>query len=487
MRKEAAAVALAVLSILTAGCAENAFEPRENVPPETGLAITGDSLSATIYEVNLKWWGSDTDGEVAGFEYKWTAPPGAETYDLETGWTYTAFVKKTFLLPVPDSLSSYRFDVRSVDDRGLADPSPAWQEYPFYNNRPATKIRFRELLPDSAWPVLAFGWESTDPEGDSTIARHLVWVKGREGVPVEIPGDADTVLLLPADIDTFGAVTFYMQAVDEAHSASIPDSFDVFLHRIRGRVLLVDDFPIEPTSVVNPDAFYRNALNTRLGSDAYTLLDLRRIPFDTGLRFAGFLTAFDHVVWYTGNRQRSTLQDEQRFTQMTRADSGLGVFLERGGSLFMESLNAVGTFGGLLPGFPSKYMGFDQLYVNRATGGTNFEFLPAVPPVPRPCEVPFRAVEGTGLPDLFLRCPIQYPGLDSPLDTTAGFVAERLYRVPAGTFKNQPWDFYPAVRHDLPGPGGKAVLCTFPFSLYYGDPGNNDEAFGAFLDWLGCP
>jgi hypothetical protein len=73
------------------------------------------------------------------------------------------------------------------------------------------------------------------------------------------------------------------------------------------------------------------------------------------------------------------------------------------------------------------------------------------------------------------------------VDTTAGFVAERIYRVPAGTFKEQPGDFYPLTRYDLPDPAGKAILCTFPFSLYYGDPGNNDEVFEAFLDWFEIP
>jgi hypothetical protein len=487
MKTALAFLAAACLALLAASCADNLFEPRGNLPPETGLAITGDSLATTLYKVHLKWWGSDTDGEVAGFQYKWTGPPGSETYELETEWTYTSFTKNTFLLPVPDSLSSYLFEVRAVDDQGLVDPTPAAQEYPFYNNRPTVTIRFREVLPDSAWPVLPFGWESTDPEGDSTIARHLIWVKGREGTPKEVPGDADTVLLLPADIDTFGAVTVCIQAVDEAHGASAADSFDIYFHKIQGSILLVDDFDPGATPIVNPDAFYRGLLTARVGEESYTVLDLKTRAFDSNLRFAGFLTAFDHVVWYTGTRQRSVLADPARFTQMTLADSGLGAFLMRGGNLFMESLNAVGTYGGLTPGFPARYMGFEELSINPVTGGTNFEFLPAVPPVPRPCEVPFLAVPGTGLPDLYLRCPIQYPGIDSPIDTAASFAAERLYRVPMGTFKNQPGEFTPAIRYDLPSPGGRVILCTFPFSMYYGDPGNNDEAFAAFLDWFGVP
>lgn len=469
------------------GCGENVFEPRDNLPPETGLALTGDTLATTIYKVELKWWGSDADGEVSGYDYRWIVPAGANAYDLDTAWTYTAFVRKSFVLPVPDSLSSYRFEVRSRDNEGLVDPSPAAQVYPFFNNRPTVRIRFREILPDSAWPVIGLGWDATDAEGDTTIARHLIWVKGREAAPIEYAGPVDSVLLLPADIDTFGNVRFYLQSVDEAFGASDPDSFDIFLYRVKGTLLLVDDFAPAPTPRVDPDAFYRGGLNGRLGPDAFTVLDLALTPFDSNLRFAGFLTAFDRVVWYTGTRQRSTLTDPARFDQMALADSGLGRHLERGGGLFLESLNGVGTFSGLGADFYRDYFGFDTLYVNATSATTNFEFLPAVPPVPRPCEVPFLAAAGSGLPDLFLQCPLQYVGIDSPVDTTAGFHAERLYRVPAGTFKNQPWDFYPAVRYELSDGGGRSVLCTFPLSLYYGDPGNNDEAFSAFLDWLGVP
>lgn len=482
-----ALVALPVLAFLVASCGENSFEPRDNQAPETGLAATGESLHTTLYTVTLKWWGSDPDGEVHGFEYRWIVPPGALSFDLDTVWTYTGFTKGDFLLPVPDSTEAFRFEVRAKDNQGLVDPTPASQVYPFYNNRPTVYIRYPELLPDSTWPVIAFGWEAADRDGDSTIARHLIWVGGKEASPVEVPGELDTVLLLPADLDTFGAVTVYLQTVDNGYSASDPDSFHVKLIRLYGKTLLVDDYPPPEIPLINN--FYRDVLNARLGTEGYTILNLYRTRFDTDIRFAGLLTAFDDIVWFTGHRQKSVPEDEQSFEQMTLAEKGLSAFLDRGGDMFISSLNAVGTLSGLSGAFHREYFGFDTLYT-RKNGDfvtTSFVFrTEGDPRPPYPWEVPFFATTEGGLPDLELRDFFQYVGIDAPLDTVPTFRAERLYRVPAGTFTSQTADFYPSILYDIPSPGGMTVLCTFPFGMYDG-AGTNDDALNLILDRFGVP
>jgi len=477
---------LVLVLLLGGGCGDNVFEPNENRPPETGLAITGQDLSTSLYKVMLKWWGSDPDGEVNGFHYRWTAEPGTEVFDLDTVWTYTAFASKEFLLPVPDTTAAFLFEVRAMDNLGLVDPTPASQTYPFYNNPPAVEIRFPELLPDSTWPVIALGWDAFDPDGDTTISRHLIWVKGREASPTEIDAEKDSVLLYPADLDTFGSVTIMLQTIDEGYAASPPDSFDVFLYPIKGDILLVDDYPLSNSPVVNVDGFYRTVLTDRVGEEGYTILNLNKTPFDTDVLFTAFLTAFDHVLWYTGNRQRSAIGDEQRFTQMSLADSGLAVHLDRGGNLFMASLNAIGNYGAISSLIYQEYFGLDTVYSNPVTASSNFEFIPIEEGGTRVCEIPLRAVEGTGLPDLTLRCPIRYLGVDAVVDTTDAFRAERLYYFPPGVFRSQPpVDFTLATRFDLPDPAGKVVLCTFPFSLYYAGE-NNDDVLNDWLDWFGA-
>ncbi len=506
-------LAAGLVLLAVAGCGDNEFLPVSNEPPETGLAVTGD-VDTTFYTVNMRWWGSDPDGEVSGYEYRWSTSAGAEVFDLDTAWTFTGFTAKSFHVPVTDSSAVYTFRIRAVDDQGAVDPTPAEQEYPFYNHPPFGEIRFKELLPDSSWPVIAFGWNSSDPDGDSTIAANLVWVGGREDRPIELPGDADSIILKPAQLDTSGDVTIYFQTVDQGYAAGPLDSFDIYLYEVKGSILLVDDYDKTPSHIVNPDAFYRDFLNDRVGEDGYTVLDLDKRPFDTDVRFEAFLSQFDDVIWYSGIRQRSRIEDPDEFGQMSLVDSVMGLYLQRdGGHFFLSSLNGIGTFGGFGEERLQQVLGVPKLFRDIVSGSTSFEFIEDA------CHTgTLFAMEGTGLPDLELQCPITFPGIDSP-DTTSGLDVELLYRLPAGVMKHQyvihenadtvlvdsffvgdslvaldtlvavddtvGVGFYPAFRKEFSG-GGKAIVCCFPFSLYYG-AGNNDEVLGQFLDWFDSP
>lgn len=517
--------------VLGMGCGDNDFQPVGNEPPETGLAITG-AIDTTFYTINMKWWGSDPDGEVSGFHYRWIAPTGAEVFDLDTVWTFTGFTTKKFNMPVPDSSAAYTFQVRAVDDQGAVDESPAEQTYPFYNNPPFGEIRFKELLPDSSWPVIAFGWNSYDPDGDSTIAANIVWIGGQEDRVHELPGDVDTITLTPAELDSSGDVTIFFQTIDQGYAAGPIDSFNIHLFEVKGSVLLVDDYNKLSVGVVDADGFYEDLLTERYGEDGFTILDLARRPFDTDVRFEAFLSVFDEVIWYSGHRQRARLQDADRFDQMTLVDSVMSLYIrEEGGHLFLSSLNAVGTFGGFGPrGSSSRHvflqdvLGIQRLYINRESGGTNHFFRQAEGSDPLySCTGTMIGMEGTGLPDLELACGdmgaaprLTYDGIDSP-DTTGWIDAELLYRLPAGVLKNQQLiiedgdtelvdsffigdsliatdtliavddtvgvSFYPAFRREFPS-GGKVVCFTFPFYWYSGAD-NNDDVFTTMLDWFG--
>jgi len=94
-----------------------------NIPPETLLAdncaATHDTLSPTP---RFEWSSVDFDGEIAGYEYRVAspddAPPGPRTWIAlppdSTGVT---------LAPLDDG--PHEFEVRAIDDEGLADPTQA--------------------------------------------------------------------------------------------------------------------------------------------------------------------------------------------------------------------------------------------------------------------------------------------------------------------------------------------------------------------------
>ncbi len=491
---------------LIVSCSDNSFDPVGNQPPETGLvfqAAVQDTLSPVFYSVNMKWWGSDPDGEIIGFEYKWTPVTDHETFDFDTSWVYTAFTTKLFNVPVPDSSASYSFAVRAIDNEELRDPTPAMEFYPFVNRPPTGRIRFRELLPDSTWPVIAFGWDAFDPDGDSTLASHEVWVKGQEDRITYLPADVDTILIKPASLDTFGDVTIYFQTVDQGFARGARDSFNVHLYETPGDILLVDGYDLASIGLVNSDGFYKDALNERVGPEGYTYLDLAKRPFDTDVRFEAFLEAFHTVIWYTGVKQRSVQSDQANFSQMTLADSVMGEYLKKGGNLFLSSLNGAGTFAGFSPTFSRQNLGIPSFYRNRTTASTSFEFDPTRG---QPCLIADLTAQEPEYVDLSLRCPIQFPGIDSPDTTNPELAAELIYRMPGGVFKGQflisrdttivgdtisvaidtiPMGFYPGTRYDIPD-GGKTIFFSLPYSLYSGT-GDNSENLQTLLDWLGTP
>ena len=53
------------------GCEEDAGTLPGNFPPATYLSVIGADLDTTDYRKILHWWGSDRDGEVAGYMIRW--------------------------------------------------------------------------------------------------------------------------------------------------------------------------------------------------------------------------------------------------------------------------------------------------------------------------------------------------------------------------------------------------------------------------------
>ena len=70
---------LALLGVLWLGSCDDSIAPvppkEGNQPPETFLVVESDSLAPQLYRVRLSWLGSDTDGHVVRFRWRWTCPP----------------------------------------------------------------------------------------------------------------------------------------------------------------------------------------------------------------------------------------------------------------------------------------------------------------------------------------------------------------------------------------------------------------------------
>jgi hypothetical protein len=218
-RHAAAVVACLVLgaALVLTGCGEKdpgGVDP--NTPPETALSFAPDEGDTVVYRVRLNWFGWDPDGEVTHFLARWDS--------LE--WFATVATESVFLVETqrdgPDSLHDYRahtFEVKSVDDDGAEDPTPASVTFTAMNTHPDT-----EILSGPSGIVGAFAefqWTGSDVDGEVIGYGHRL--SKRDGhdwivVAAEDSLDADETVALFGPFD-YGQYRFEVWAVDDRGAA----------------------------------------------------------------------------------------------------------------------------------------------------------------------------------------------------------------------------------------------------------------------------
>ncbi len=173
--------------------------PSENKAPDTGLFLYPDSvISSQPSKINVHWWGDDPDGIITGFYFTWDGK----------NWTFTKSNDSLFALQIGAKDTNYTFMVSSVDDGGngvydsdiiqnginfgpepfidlnnnnqhdagetfydigLIDPTPAAFNFPIKNSSPTIFWNDLSVLPDTSFPVMSFGWEAEDIDGNESI------------------------------------------------------------------------------------------------------------------------------------------------------------------------------------------------------------------------------------------------------------------------------------------------------------------------------
>ena len=382
-RRAAAAIAALCLG-LAWGC-DDSIEPEppkeSNLPPETFLAFQGDSLNAQFYKVELSWLGSDADGHVARYQRRFVCVgTGDCPLDLSLStWTDTTATTQVFALPVPASVASYRFEVRAVDDEGLADPTPAMQEYEFFNSAPVAGFEGR--LPTTTLPAVTFYLTAADPDttpeaDDGDFEMHLdrwrVWLDGSESSAKSVPYDSGSVTLRLEDFDDRldRQRTVFVQAVDdgEATSPTISHTWTVESAPDSG-ILLVDDCRTGVNLEITSDRSYRNVLGRR-APQRLRVLDIEQyVPLPTQGDLDATLALFQRVVWYTDADVASS-----GALELAR-ESLLDLLRDRAGRMLLVSGVAFGTngaFGEAEPEFRGLF-GIDSLFT-APNGTTNFPY-----------------------------------------------------------------------------------------------------------------
>lgn len=474
--------ALALLVAAISACTSDPGQPGGNENPETGLVFVGD-LDTTLYIQEVRWWGSDPDGEVTGFEYRWS--PAAPVAGFDTNWVFTTDVRDTFALPTPDGHSEYTFFVRALDDRGGVDPSPASQSYPFRNAAPSCSLSNTFALQDTLFPSITLQWIARDPDGNGTLDRFLIWHDANPMNPLVVEDErVREAALGPSFFTKGGDRTVYIQAVDTGQRGSPPDSLVANFLEADARVLLVDDMLRNDGRGESPppgsgfarytDFFFATNLDTfyRQGrKEDYAVLDLESYPIRSGAQARGLLDAYDTIVWY------DQITDSTGSASLVLTQPLLADWVAAGGRIMLISTYAIGTNihrsnpvmpdtvpEALFPNFDPRFrrltVGVDSILWNAQTLSARYELVGG---------------KSLGLLNIRLDAGFINPSFDI-FTTTAGTVP--IYTIPAGSritsIDTLAVDGRAASYRDTGA--GRFVYIGFPYSRMEGLPDVNLHA-----------
>jgi len=288
----------------------------------------------TTSRQELHWWGEDPDGDVTGYKYRW---------NTDSSWTETNDESAIFFVPIKKEFDVFQFEVKSVDNMGNIDQSPAKLVLPIYNSPP--HINFRHLsnplsidLPEPknihyTFPTRTFIWDVTDLDGIETIISIYYALDDTcETCWYQLDAAAHSSVTLNAL--TSGEHTFYVKAQDIAGKFSsviqFPDETDENTPNLwvvkepNGSFLIVDDYSQDsPNNALN---WYMGVMDS-LEIDGYSYWEVgEKLPYSIG-DITATLSFFDHVIWYAGYTGNYTYPE---------AEIGIQSFIERGGNFFLN-------------------------------------------------------------------------------------------------------------------------------------------------------
>ncbi len=333
----------------------------ENNPPNTFLTVEqinreGDFRLSS--QINISWWGTDSDGYIVGYEY-------AINDTSENAWSFTTRTDSTFILPIEEgeSQDDVLFKIRAIDDDGAVDTDGAELIFPIVNSAPSVSLNLTELPADTMYAIASFGWAIDDPDGLSNIDRTEIIINNKQGewVEIPIPTDENQIFIsLEVDNSTTGikdanvyqgrsyqrlidvnisgiAVdalnTFYVRTVDNAGAVSSIDSTSWYVKQQTSNTLFFNDFR-GSNSDQEQSAHLDLLAQLNITPDVWVIndgeLSLGVVPFSTAFpavkdpTLTNTLKNWDHIYWISNDLRRNISSGQEILTD----------FFDEGGTLY---------------------------------------------------------------------------------------------------------------------------------------------------------
>jgi hypothetical protein len=368
MRPRGILAALIVLALALgglAGCSKK-LRPIRNLPPETYVFVQGP-VDVVNHRVHLYWYGTDPDGSVVAFAFRWVYPPPASqnpAWTTLTGDDGPLRTDSMFTVITGDSGQvTPRFEIYAIDNEGAADPTPAVE--PFLLSNTAPQVVFTDALgaTDSTYASATVSWQTIDPDGGGPGLHYRIWLDGNEAAYDSTSEQTFTVpsaRFLQDGTYRSGPRTLYVQAVDDGGRRGEPSLMTWYvrapaavLENNQGRLLVIDDLPTGGNNDLF-DAFYKSVFSL-LPSGTYDVLRTQFNPdiFRSGRDLAQTFRQFKAVLWYRG--------DVLTISPLLRAyQDSIGAYVDAGGNLYLDGLyliEGLHTPGALREDFVSRHLG----------------------------------------------------------------------------------------------------------------------------------
>ncbi len=348
-----------------------------NQLPTTHLAVLGDSLRVTNYHTILSWWGSDVDGRIVGYAYRWSDPwTPADDDSLwweNPSWTFTTATVDTFDVPVGGSFAERTFEVRAIDNDLAADPIGRSQTFGLTNAVPRvtwSDITRHPTHLKPSLPAVSFAFTPEDFDGRETVAFAEMWL---DTIPGEDPA-LSRVIVAPDTVGAFfpehfqgryGERTVYLQLFDKAAAGSDTISWTWTVAEPSGEYLLIDNagsaVPLSPARV--DDTFWRERLEEVTGGNYHVYDVWEEGVFRSRQEVLPLFQLFKGVVWYGSvNYDGSAQSDDQMVENLRLAQSAIVSYASSGGALLVTGHNLAGTGGGLTRAFWQDQFGIDFFF-----------------------------------------------------------------------------------------------------------------------------
>lgn len=316
-----------IILISIHGCSEpeNLSAPHPNIPPDTKLAnvpLNDPNGENPLFAlITLNWIGSDGDGYVTAFKYRWSYVEHGVTKYRDwitipaidsTGRPVPGSNSRSFVFESQQELNPHLFEIAAIDDAGEADPTPA-SKWLWTSHALPPETQFKSV-PDShatvfmidhvtdTWRGIKFVFNGTDEDGEVV---DFSW-KVDDGDWSEWQLSAEAIVLakhLSPPLN--GRHVFYVKArdntnIDDQTPASWP--FQVLIPTWTRQMLIIDNTRDGTGTIGSPtdvqvDSFYSSIIRQTNRTD-FDHWDVKKQPYPRRQDLADYRIILWHSDFY---------------------------------------------------------------------------------------------------------------------------------------------------------------------------------------------